>query len=199
MKPLFRFLFFLFPIWLIGQSLDNDQQLESYFECGNRKLNQQIDSAIYCIDQAIDLSNELKRKDKLAEAFELKGLWYYKRSNYDSSILYYDLAFKTIEAADLENKLPNLFASKALVLEKKGLTEEAIEYFQKSISLAEKFNDIDQIARSNSNIANLYMRLKVYEEAIKRYKKSLDYFTNSESAELSDIACLLYTSPSPRD
>ncbi|MFK7951945.1 MAG: tetratricopeptide repeat protein [Ekhidna sp.] len=178
----------LFPTWLASQLPDNDQKLESYFDCGSRLLNQQIDSAIYCIDKAIELSDQLSKKDKLAEAFELKGLWYYKRSNYDSSILFYNLSFETYTSIDLEIKLSNLLASKALVLEKKGLPEEAIEYFQQSITLAEKYNDIDQIARSNSNIANLYMRLKVYNEAIKRYRKSLHYFSNSQNAELPDIA-----------
>ncbi len=183
------FLFLIaLPLWLVSQSAVIEQKLEAYFSCGNSLLNQKIDSAIYCINNAIILSEQLNNKNKLAEAFELKALWHYKRSNYDSSLFFYDEAFEIYQDLNFEMKQSNLFASKALVLEKKGMSEEAIEHFQKSISLAEKNNDFDQIARSNSNIANLYLRLKAYPEAIKRYRKSLSYFSNEDDAAISDVA-----------
>lgn len=168
--------------------IESDPNLAKYFECGNTLLNQQIDSAINCINKAIYLSKGLESKNKLAEAYELKALWFYKRSSYDTSIFFYDSAFVIYKDAGSEKRLSNLFSSKALVLEKKGLSEEAIEYFQKSISLAEKNNDNYQAARSNSNIANLYVRLKVYGEAIKRYRVSLFFFSNSKNASSTDLA-----------
>ncbi|MEP0365374.1 MAG: histidine kinase dimerization/phosphoacceptor domain -containing protein [Cyclobacteriaceae bacterium] len=185
MRLLSILMLFVCSHWATSQ---NDQNLAKHFECGNTLLNQQIDSAINCINKAIYLSKELGNKDKLAGAYELKALWFYKRSSYDTSLLFYDSAFVIYKNSGDEKRISNLFSSKALVLEKKGLVEEAIEYFQMSVSLAEKNKDNYQAARSNSNIANLYVRLKAYEEAIKRYRSSLFFFSNSDAVLPSDLA-----------
>ena len=105
---------------------------------------------------------------------------------------------------------------KALAHTLKGDFDNALIEMKKAIAIYSSLNDSLELANRYNNLAIIYTHRIEYRESLKYFSKCLTYYqaNNIETAEAAvlgnvgmihldinnyDLACLLYTSPSPRD
>jgi tetratricopeptide (TPR) repeat protein len=141
-------------------------------EQGYREINS--NKVIEYAQKAIPIAKELDYLNREANLYRNIAVAYYKKSLYDSAMVYFDKALEvgermknnkkyTEEAVDDRHSL--IYGSIANLYNIQGKYHEAIEYYTKALKIFEKHGWKESLAIAYSNISQMYMSMENYEQA----------------------------------
>ncbi|MBE9467616.1 MAG: tetratricopeptide repeat protein [Bacteroidetes bacterium] len=136
--------------------------------------NENYDSCIIYIDNAIELSKKISKNIFLAKAFDFKGKTYRNSGSYDKSL---DFHIQALEIAkQTRNKHLTATILNHIGVTYRRLTEDnkALIYHFRALKLAEEINDKKNLAIANNSIGIVYTYQGSYDDALIYFKKALN-------------------------
>ena len=123
-----------------------------------------------------NISNLLQsgNKEELAKSYYNVAVEYYNSTDFDKSIDYYNLTYKTNEQLGFKKINASLAEEIATVYENVYRYSKAIEYYNKSLSLYNELNDNKSASKIAQKIGDVNYISGNYIDAINNYKKSIN-------------------------
>jgi len=123
-----------------------------------------------------NISNLLQsgNKEELAKSYYNVAVEYYNSTDFDKSIDYYNLTYKTNEQLGFKKINASLAEEIATVYENVYRYSKAIEYYNKSFSLYNELNDNKSASKIAQKIGDVNYISGNYIDAINNYKKSIN-------------------------
>jgi len=128
-----------------------------------KKLNQNINDLL-----------KSGNKEELAKSYYNIAVQYYNSTDFDKSIDYYNLTYKTNEQLGFKKINASLAEEIATVYENVYRYSKAIEYYNKSFSLYNELNDNKSASKIAQKIGDVNYISGNYIDAINNYKKSIN-------------------------
>ncbi|OFX37743.1 MAG: hypothetical protein A2X08_04760 [Bacteroidetes bacterium GWA2_32_17] len=128
-----------------------------------KKLNQNINDLL-----------KSGNKEELAKSYYNVAVEYYNTTDFDKSIDYYNLSYKTNEQLGFKKINASLAEEIATVYENVYRYSKAIEYYNKSLSLYNELNDNKSASKIAQKIGDVNYISGNYIDAINNYKKSIN-------------------------
>jgi two-component system NarL family sensor kinase len=134
----------------------------------------QPQQAIAYSDIAIKWSKAISNDSKLAKSYNLKGIAYDVSSNYDSSMICYQLALplqeKTKSAIGIGSTSNNI----GMLYQKHGNDKLAVEYFIKALQQFDLIKSEQNKANALNNLGMSLLNMKIYPAALKNLFAALE-------------------------
>lgn len=166
--------FLLLPIFSTAfqKSYKQNPQLKVYDSLISRYRYFKPDSALYFMNQGLELASKLNDDNGKAMMLNQWGMIYDNKGQYQES------RKKYLDALALYQKTGNIKGISAVTIRlgvvenRKGNHDKAIAYFLKSLAISEKNNYAYGIMESNLTVAEGYLGQKNYAVALKYLKKA---------------------------
>ena len=126
-----------------------------------------------------------------------------RTGQYDSAIEKFENAIQTAKLHFLEQspEAARSYYNSGLVYYYLGKYHQALEEYNKALNIRITYfgEQHPYVAQTYNDIGVLYKTLGKYHQALEHHKKALKIRIAHFGKQHQDVACLLYTSPSPRD
>jgi two-component system NarL family sensor kinase len=132
----------------------------------NIYLNHNIDSGILYANRAVALAEKNNIYDQLAIAYNYLGQFMYYKSNYQSSLAYFEKFKSTALLAKNENLLVQAINNAANVLIDLGETDNAIKSYEEVLRISKKNNNKAGQSLAYANLAYVSRYIGNYSKAI---------------------------------
>lgn len=123
--------------------------------------------------EAVTLAEKLKFKRGLAAAWNILGVSYDIKSQFDSAIHYYNLAAELSREIGYVKVEGSALNNIGMVYKNRGEFSKSLEIYLDALRLFEKQKDELHIGRAYNNIGLVYFDLKQYHKALDYHEKSL--------------------------
>lgn len=117
--------------------------------------------------EALNIGNEINDQKIIGSAYNVLGLYFYKRGTYDKSYSYYLKALKIRTELGNKKDLAATQNNAALVLMQLKNYSEAIPLFEASLKNKIEIKDFKGAIRTITNLAQVYADLDQYDKAFK--------------------------------
>jgi signal transduction histidine kinase len=166
--------FLLLPIITIAfqKSYQLNPQLKLYDSLVSRYRYFKPDSALYFMNQGLELATRLNDDNGKAMMLNQWGMIYDNKGNYQESRKKYLQALEIYQRTGYVKGISAVTIRLGVVENRKGNHDKAIEYFLKSLAISEKNNYAYGIMESNLTVAEGYLGQKNYAVALKYLKKA---------------------------
>lgn len=137
-------------------------------------INMELSNRTQALDfamKSLELNQELKRADAIADVYSLMGRIYYSEGDYDQA-LEYDK--QTLSIKEISNRTKSdALGHSAHIYALKGKYNRAIKYKQQAIALAEKMHLKDQVIRFLNDLGYFYRIIGKFNLAEESHKRAL--------------------------
>ena len=157
------------------------------------------EKGISMAENAISLAQQLDNDQKLATAFSRKAVNLAAHSDDSLALLFYDKAYAIRKELDQYRDLAIISYNKGLIYSKRSQYRRAIENTRIAYDAFRNDGDSLLMAKMLNSVGINHTYLSQYAEALEAYASALSIYEHLGKTEHLDYACLLYTSPSPRD
>jgi len=178
------------PFISFGQaaSPQDSTQIRTLLDSGRVALNIQASKSLPYLAAAKQLMDQ--RAPKMgrfyAEYYKLLGIYYYRKSLYDSSIYFYDTALVMFKGEQDTLEQSKLNVNLALTYNRKGLADTALVYTLKALRGFEQVNDKKGISISLNIMGQVYYFQDKYAEALPYFRRYLALaIENNDSSEMA--------------
>lgn len=168
-----------------SQTKQDSLKFFEYYNKAYKLRNSHPDSALYWIEQCVQLPITPKN-EWLAKAYNLRGIIYYKKSNYAHSILDLEKALKLTNDKELQGKI---YINMGNTLSDLRYHYSAIHYYEKAVQI---FNDIQNyqfLVRALMNLASEEFNIQQKNIARTHLKLALYYAHEHDMIE-EEAMCL---------
>ncbi len=145
--------------------------------------NNQMDSSVILMKEAIRLRSELGNIEALSFANLNLGFIYWRASKYDSALIYYDNALKLIEKRGDKRQIGMLLNNIGILYWNWAVYDKALEYYHRSLKLREEIGDTNGVALVLNNIGRVYRQWKDYKKAYIYFDRALKLSVNRENTD----------------
>ena len=161
--------------------------LQTYVHYGylNLKLGK-YSEAINFADQAMDISNQLKKVKLRILVFILLGRIYYDKSNFKKAISFFNHAVKISKKYNDDEKLIKSLMNLGNIYSEMSDYAKAVDIYQQALSISEKNNNLFGITGSMFNIAYIYFEKRDFKKAETSFLKCLKIF--KKTGEIQNTA-----------
>ncbi len=157
-------------------SLSEQAKAMSDISYNYSKLND-YSNALKYVDSAIYFSNKSDNKLFTAKCFNKKGIIYYRQSDYQQALHYFNIAINLGDNLIIAQCYSNIGS----VYQNLGNYDIASDYYFKALKINENNNFEEGIADVYLNISNIYMSLKEFESVLDLQLKSLKYYVENNN------------------
>lgn len=134
------------------------------------------DTGMYYAKQVLALSEQIRYKKGVGNAYNAMGLSAMAMKNYPVALNYYQKALKIrIEIGD-KTGMAWTYNDLGIMLGNMGKTEESIKWHVKSLKIKEEINDTVGMGASYGKIGNDYFNMGKFPEAVNNYLNALKIF-----------------------
>ncbi|KHJ36606.1 sensor histidine kinase RcsC [Pedobacter glucosidilyticus] len=166
--------FLLLPIFSTAfqKSYKQNPQLKVYDSLISRYRYFKPDSALYFMNQGLELASKLNDDNGKAMMLNQWGMIYDNKGNYQESRKKYLQALKIYQKTGYVKGISAVNIRLGVVENRKGNHDKAIAYFLKALAIGEKNNYAYGIMEANLTVAEGYLGQKNYPIALKYLKKA---------------------------
>lgn len=125
----------------------------------------------YC-KQALNLALKIKNKKGEINALKCFGNIYREKSEYDSSLIWYNKALKKAEQINNNKNIADINKKISITYYKKTYFDKALNYSVKALNIYKKIKNSEGVGDMYNNIGLIYLHLE-------QNKKAMDYFSKS--------------------
>ncbi len=155
--------------------------VEAYLALSSTKVYlNEIDSAMYYANEAVELANKMNDKILMARARGRKAGTYYSKGKYDKASEEYFESIKIAEQVH-ERFAIGSYLGIGQVYRKTGNKEKAEEYALRSLRLAEKYKDTSAMMSANNLMGIISKNNKKIDEALSYYEDGLKLARESKN------------------
>ena len=162
-----------------------DDLLLTYRNLAWGYLNVDFEKVRYYSRSGIPLAEQANYSKVTSFFYHWIGLTYYRESQYDSTMFYYDKALKATELMktsknsdgkpypelDIDDRFAAIYGDFGNLYNIQGKYHEAVAYYQKALKIFEKYGWENSIATVYYNIGEMYLAMYNYEQAEINYSK----------------------------
>ncbi len=134
------------------------------------------DSSKMYAEKGLVLSQNLKYKKGIGEAYNNVGINFYLRADYENAQKYFLLSKKTAEELGDQKSAANRLSNIGILLYMKGEYSQALENYANALRVQRNLKDTSGLANTLNNIASVYIQLADYDKALKSYLEALDCY-----------------------
>ncbi len=142
------------------------------------------DEGIIKCNEGIDLARKLKNEIGVGNALSSKGIDYFYKGEYDSSLLTVKTALQIFEKQNYEHGAFSALNTIGVIQFSTGDYVSALNTDSKNLHMAEHINDTGQIIAVVVNLGSVYRALSNYTDALK-YNLRAVYLTEKSSNKTS--------------
>ncbi len=166
--------------------MDNIKELEKKVRnsSGEEKLTNLNDLAFalnvsdpekteYYAQEALELATRLKSKPDIARSYNIIGISYHRRGNYNEALKYYHKALHMFRQLKMMHKIAGTKNNIGGIYEKLGNYDKALEYYLRALRVWDQAGDKAYVAACCNNIGIIYEKQGSYDEALNHHLKSL--------------------------
>lgn len=159
----------------VDKNLPDSVKINILIRLGWKYSDSNLELSMNYGKKAIYLCLKNSMNKRISEAYNLVGLSYYYKSEYNIALQYFKKAFHTSQQTQNNEIMSSSLSNIGLIYDIKGEYANAIMYHLKSLSIRESINDSSGISKSLNNIGLVYFKLgeKFYEKALEYYKQAL--------------------------
>lgn len=132
----------------------------------------QPDSAIFFLNQAIQISKKANLQSQLVSSYRIKGVVYLLNSKFDSAILVYNEAITLAKKYSLNSILVKVYVNLGILYTKTGDYDKAFEYYSIVINEFGASLDKTEVANLYNNMGLMYIAKGDYIKAMDNHQKA---------------------------
>ncbi|MCF7793953.1 MAG: tetratricopeptide repeat-containing sensor histidine kinase [Candidatus Cloacimonetes bacterium] len=152
----------------------SDRMVKLYFELGDQYRRNQLETALFFYERALQISTELNSKNLVAESYSNIAYVYNKQSAYEKSLSILEKALKLTDEIQ-DNKIRSkCFSQIGEIHYYKGAIDQTLHYYLEALKLDEESGDPREISKSFNNIGTVYYRIHDFEKAEEYFSKALE-------------------------
>lgn len=153
---------------------------------------QNYDTANFYYQKALSLNDSIGNKERRAETLNNLGVLFFHKGALDSSIYFYDAAYKEYQILTDTAMISILEINLGMLYKEKGLYEKSLEYLLKASRKLEKLEPTTNLAACYNSIGNVYLKINEPYAALDFHYKALAVrqklnLPNGVSASLNNI------------
>ncbi|MCB0843880.1 MAG: tetratricopeptide repeat protein, partial [Bacteroidetes bacterium] len=150
------------------------QMVDSYINLSRCfRLESNLDSAFYVLDQALLLGNKENYLTGLMNASNNLAIGYMSLGEMDSATHYFRASLNYARQKDDTKGQANAFNNLAIIAQNKQANDSAIHYLNGALTVYEKIGDSSGISRTFINLAYIFDNIQRNEQAIEYNFKAL--------------------------
>jgi len=153
----------------------NNQLLRSLGTKGVTANNEQY------LEASLILSKEFGDEKSIAEAYYLFGCHFYRMSENQKAMEYYDKALPIYEKLNDNNGQGKIFLYQATIFSFSGKNQEALESFNKALRFFEKANSILGQGDTYLGMGEVYLFTGDNQKAVEMFNKALPFFEKAKT------------------
>jgi len=139
-------------------------------------LFSQPDSAFYFAQLQYDFARSRGLKKEMAKALNTQGISYYIRSDYNSSLEYYQRSLKLREEIKDIRGIGVSLVNIGMIYSNLGEYSKALDYYEQSLSVVENTSYKELIASNLGSIGKIHKHLGDYPGALNHYMQSYEIY-----------------------
>lgn len=124
-------------------------------------------------EELLELSEQINYEIGIMKSYNLMGIYYDFKGQYNSALEYYKLSLRMAEQLHDISGISAGLNNMGMIYEVLGNYPQALHYYQKSLNIDIEEKDFEGIANSYNNIGNLYENLHENTKAMFYYEKCL--------------------------
>lgn len=132
------------------------------------------DSAEYFLKKGLAFNTYAGNKIRLAEILNNLGVWHFQAGTLDSSIYYYDRAYKVYQQVQDTSMMHVLEINLGLLYKQKGLYEKSLEFLLRASHQLEKTTSSTNLATCYNAIGNVYSKIGEAASSLEYHYKALN-------------------------
>ncbi len=152
------------------------EKIKVYFDLSKAYKQIDLDSSRFYVEQSLNLSKKIERKEDIAEAYACLGDLSVPQDSLNRAIYEYKTSLELFEQiqdykniASIQLQLGNLY----LVM---GNHTQAMDFYMQALRVSEKHVMLENIPHINNNIGIIYYEKGEFEEALNYYIPALEIF-----------------------
>lgn len=127
----------------------------------------------YYAQEALELAIRLNSKPDIARSYNIIGISYHSRGNYNEALKYYHKALNIFRQLKMTHKIAGTKNNIGGIYEKMGNYKNALEYYLSALRVWDQAGDKAYVAACYNNIGIIYEKQRSYDEALNYHFKSL--------------------------
>lgn len=153
---------------------DKDILISSYIYAGSR-FNEtgNPDSAYYFVVQASDLAQNNTNHFSLARIYNLKGMIYLKKTDFQQAYHYTNKSLKLSKSFEDQNDYYTYIMNMGNVLTALNKPDSSLYFYQLAADYYTGINQNESLSKCLGNMGSIHNQLQNYSEALKYYKQAL--------------------------
>ena len=177
-----------FYSFIVGFSQTTKDSIEFYLRYNRayKIRNTQPDSAFYWIDRALEIAKSAGKREWLAQVHNLKGILYYRKSDYFQSLQELKTALQFTRSKEQQAKI---YINLGNTLSDLNDHYSAKEYYEKSVRLFNERQNYPMVVRALLNLATEEFLINKIYKARSHLKLALYYAHENELLE-EEALCL---------
>ncbi len=156
-----------------------DSLMSKYINEAMNYLDSTGDSSLQLADISIAMAREHNNAGRLADAYNVKALWFMSNSRYQESLQCFDSVLVYAEKVGDVFRLNTVNNNIGVIFRRQGAYETSIRYFVKSLEFANQCNDTISVIYSLTNLGSSLAALDNYNSALMYYSKALNLMLKS--------------------
>ncbi len=138
-----------------------------------------ISQAELYILKSKELSEKINWDKGRAQVFNVLGLIYLSKSEYDSSIAYFDRVIEIADSFDLKSLKGRAYNNQSNVYSERSDYSKALDLLLKCLTIVEEIKDDKRVGSALTNIGIIYFYQEEYDTALLYYERALHIFKKS--------------------
>ena len=122
---------------------------------------------------ALELAKKINSNYGIARSYNIIGISFHRRGNYDQAMRFYNQARTVFEKIDDKHKIASLNNNTGAIFEKLGNYDNALESHFQALKIWEEMDDLQHTSASLNNIGIIYEKQGSYDHALEYHFKSL--------------------------
>ncbi len=176
----------MYSCFVISQNKNDSIQFQNYYEKAYRLRNVNPDSSFVWIEKALAIAQSASNEEWLAKSFNLKGILYYKKSEYFKSLTELEKALKHASSNELKGKI---YINLGNTLSDMGYTYSAMDYYKAAIQIFNTTNNFAFLIRALMNLASEELNIGWVTNARNHLKLAL-YYAHENNLMEEEAMCL---------
>lgn len=119
------------------------------------------------------LSERIRFKKGIAYGATFKGIWYWRKGEYDQALAQYDKALALMSESGNKRGVSTCYLNMGQVYAEKGNYQDAITYMLKGIKVKEELGEKKGMRIGYNNLGNVYSTMGNYKQGLLYYFKTL--------------------------
>ncbi len=155
------------------KTVSGEERVEKLNDLAFALYNSEPEKTEQYANEALALAEKLGSDPGISRSYNIIGISYHVRGDYDKAMAFYLKALKIYEKMGNNNRIAVSKNNIGAIYEKQGNYDQALRFYFDASRIWEEMDDKKRLSASLNNIGNIYQKQESYDRSLEYHLKSL--------------------------